>query len=566
MIGLPKGIRFRLITALLVLPLAACGTSLPDRADDNRHIQPPQAEVSDDIPEIVRPMPLLPQPQAQAAPELFTVVVQDVPVRQLLFAMARDAGINIDVHPNVFGEVSINAVDQTLPQIIERISRQVDFRWRIESDNTLIVEPDTPFQRTYRIDYVNVTRDANTVLNVSNSIGTVAGAAAGGTGGANNSTANLSQSSSNNFWVTLVDNIRGLLGETSGGATSAAAGAEGGADAAAGPNTGSAVVANAESGLITVNATSRQHQDIAAFIDNVRSRSLAQVMIEATVVEVSLSDNYQSGVDWATISRNSGQIDFMQSVTGINLSDAPASVMTIDRTSGPDAIAATIRMLSEFGELRILSSPKIMALNNQAAMLRVVDNRVYFTVEVEPGIAPTATTAGTPPLYTTEVHTVPVGFVMSVTPQISDSDQVTLNVRPTISRIVRFVNDPNPVLAESGVINAIPEIQIREIESILKVYSGQVAVLGGLMQDTLENSTAGLPVASRLPGIRNLFSYRNDTATKTELIVFIRPVVVRQPSIDADLEQFREFLPVGGAEIDDFFSNQPVQQTARRLR
>jgi general secretion pathway protein D len=116
------------------------------------------------------------------------------------------------------------------------------------------------------------------------------------------------------------------------------------------------------------------------------------------------------------------------------------------------------------------------------------------------------------------------------------------------------------------VINAIPEIQIREIESILKVYSGQVAVLGGLMQDTLENSTAGLPIASRLPGIRNLFSYRNDTATKTELIVFIRPVVVRQPSIDADLEQFREFLPVGGAEIDDFFSNQPVQQTARRLR
>jgi general secretion pathway protein D len=131
---------------------------------------------------------------------------------------------------------------------------------------------------------------------------------------------------------------------------------------------------------------------------------------------------------------------------------------------------------------------------------------------------------------------------------------------------VRFVNDPNPILAESGVINAIPEIQIREIESILKVYSGQVAVLGGLMQDTLENNTAGLPIASRLPGIRNLFSYRNDTATKTELIVFIRPVVVRQPSIDADLEQFSEFLPVGGAGIDDFFSNQPVQQTARRLR
>jgi general secretion pathway protein D len=562
MIGLLKGIHFRLITTLLALPLAACGTSLPDRVDDNRHIQVPQSAVPDGIPEIVRPMPLLPQPQAQAAPELFTVVVQDVPVRQLLFAMARDAGINIDVHPNVLGDVSINAVDKTLPQIIERISRQVDFRWRIESDNTLIVEPDTPFQRTYRIDYVNVTRDANTMLSVSNSIGTVAGASGGGAGGANNSTANLSQSSVNNFWVTLVNNIRGLLGETTDGA--AASGAPG--DAAAGSSTGSAVVANAESGLITVNATSRQHQDVAAFIDNVLSRSLAQVMIEATVVEVSLNDNYQSGVDWATIGRNSGQIDFLQSVTGINVSDAPASVMTIDRTSGPDAIAATIRMLSEFGELRVLSSPKIMALNNQAAMLRVVDNRVYFTIDVEPGIAPTATTPGTPATYTSEVHTVPVGFVMSVTPQISDSDQVTLNVRPTISRIVRFVNDPSPILAETGVINAIPEIQIREIESILKVYSGQVAVLGGLMQDTLENSSAGLPIASRVPGIRNLFSYRDDTATKTELIVFIRPVVVRQPSLDGDLEQYREFLPAGGIDINNYFSNQTVQQTARPLR
>jgi general secretion pathway protein D len=240
--------------------------------------------------------------------------------------------------------------------------------------------------------------------------------------------------------------------------------------------------------------------------------------------------------------------------------------MTIDRTSGPDAIAATIRMLSEFGELRVLSSPKIMALNNQAAMLRVVDNRVYFTIDAEPGIAATASTPGTPATYTSEVHTVPVGFVMSVTPQISDSDQVTLNVRPTISRIVRFVNDPSPILAEAGVVNSIPEIQIREIESILKVYSGQVAVLGGLMQDTLDNNTAGLPIASRVPGIRNLFSYRNDTATKTELIVFIRPVVVRQPSLDGDLEEYREFLPAGGININNYFSNQTVQQTARPLR
>jgi len=143
------------------------------------------------------------------------------------------------------------------------------------------------------------------------------------------------------------------------------------------------------------------------------------------------------------------------------------------------------------------------------------------------------------------VHTVPVGFTMAVTPQISEDDQVTLNVRPTISRIIRFVDDPNPALADAEVINSIPEIQIREIESILKVDSGQIAVLGGLMQDTIDNTTAGLPGFSRIPVVRNFFSYRDDKTIKSELIVFIRPVVIKQASVTADLEDYREFLPSG---------------------
>lgn len=537
--------------------LAACSTSLPDsRQNSERHLEPPPARTTDvsGIPAPVASSPTLPQPQPQAAPELFSVVVQDVSVRELLFALARDAGVNIDVHPDVTGFVSVNAIDQTLPQIIERINRQIDFRWQIEADGTLHVEPDSPFLRTYRVDYVNVSRDASTGLSVSTSLTTVAGATGGTSSASNSSNASLQQVSSNNFWGTLVSNIRALIGESDAG------GGDGGGAAV------SSVISNPESGLITVNATSRQHRDIAAYIDQVRQRSLTQVLIEATVVEVSLNDSYQSGVDWATVSRNSGQIDFLQSLTGLNMADSPASVLTIDRTSTPDAVAATIRLLSEFGDLRVLSSPRIMALNNQAALLRVVDNRVYFTIEVQPGQPATATTPGTAPIYTSEIHTVPIGFVMSVTPQIGDNEQVTLNVRPTISRIVRFVNDPSPALAEAGVTNLVPELQIREIESILKVYSGQIAVLGGLMQDTVDNNTTGLPVASRLPGIRNLFSYRSDTARKTELIVFIRPVIVRQPSLDGDLSNYSNLLPESGLQINDQFSGQPGTSGQRSNR
>ncbi len=551
------------MTALAIVLLAGCGTSLPSENEQARHILPPAEVQSDEIPDVVRPPAILPAPTVAEAPQLFSVVVQDVSVRELLFAVARDAGVNIDVHPQVLGTVSINAIDQTLPQILDRIGRQVDMRWQLSETSGLLVEPDFPYLQTYRVDYVNVLRESNTQFSVATSISSGVGGG-GGAGGTNNSIAQLSQESANSFWTTLVANLTAILESSQSTAIGAAADAESDDDDSQGDDLAAsavsiptaAIIANPESSIVTVRASSRQHREVQAFLEYVRTRSLYQVMIEATVVEVSLNDDYQSGVDWASLSRDNGQIDFLQSVNGLNLNNAPASMLTIDKSAGPDAVSTTMRMLSEFGDLRVLSSPKIMALNNQAAMLRVVDNRVYFTVSAEGGQAATATSPAIAPTYTTTVNTVPVGFVMSVTPQISENDQVTLNVRPTISRIVRYVNDPNPILADAGVVNAVPEIQIREIESILKVYSGEIAVLGGLMQDSLENSSAGLPGVSRVRGLGNLFSYKSESAVKTELIVFIRPVVIKQPSLDGDLEEYREFLPSEGLASDGLFTSQ----------
>ena len=337
-----KRVMRSLLGIAAVCILAACGTSLPADEEAGRHLVPPEAPEFDEIPDVVRPLTLLPAPQAQEAPELYSVVVQDVSVRELLFALARDANVNIDVHPQVIGLVSLNAIDQTLPQILDRIGRQIDMRWSMDAVNGLMVEMDSPYFQTYRVDYVNVAREADTGFSVSTALSSVGGGASGATG-TNNSLATLSQSSSNNFWVTLEANLLAILGD--------------GGD--------SAIVSNPESGIINVRASSRQHREIQSFLDYVKTRSLYQVLIEATVVEVSLNDNYQAGVDWATLSRDSGQVNFLQSVTGLNVSDAPASMLTIDKSAGPDAISATMRMLSKFGDLRVLSSPKIMALNNR---------------------------------------------------------------------------------------------------------------------------------------------------------------------------------------------------------
>ncbi|MEX2130479.1 MAG: hypothetical protein WD772_03255 [Pseudohongiellaceae bacterium] len=531
-----KQVLLRVLLIAAPVLLSSCASNQdgqPESDFANRHIVAPEPISSAEIPDIVRPLPLVTAPQSEPLMEFYSVVVQDVPVRELLFAMARDAQLNIDVHNAISGNISLNAIDQTLPQILERISRQVDIRWNFVRSDYLVVEPDLPFLRSYHIDYVNVARSSASEVSVSSAVT----GGDGQVGDANNSTTTLNQATSNDFWQTLESNLNAMLGESN--------------DIDA---TSSNIIVNPESGLVTVRANSREQASIQGFIDSVRTRSMYQVMIEATVVEVSLNERFQSGVDWSMLARDSGQVSFVQDLTGLNLAASPTNVLTIDKSSGPDAITATIRLLDQFGDLKVLSSPKLMALNNQTAMLRVVDSRIYFTIDVEAGTAATFSSPALPPTYTSEVHTVPVGFTMAVTPQISENDQVTLNVRPTISRIIRFVDDPNPLLADSGVVNSVPEIQIREIESIMKVDSGQIAVLGGLMQDSLDASSAGLPGVSKLRGLGNLFKYRDDSMVKTELIIFIRPVVVRNASINGDLERFGEFLPTASADLNSRYN------------
>ena len=178
----------------------------------------------------------------------------------------------------------------------------------------------------------------------------------------------------------------------------------------------------------------------------------------------------------------------------------------------------------------------------------VVDNEVYFSIELEEKEDTDSNTTTTE--ITTEVNTVPVGLVMSVTPQISESDTVTLNVRPTITRIREFIDDPGVALiaANLGVsaanaVNRVPVVQVRETETVLRVVSRQTAVLGGLMQDRRTRSDDGTPGLSELEEVGGVFEARDRQSVKTELVIFMRPTVVRSANLDGDLNQFRAFLP-----------------------
>ncbi len=544
----------RLFLLTLVFILSACTEIEPKPfVPSEGHIQAdksmpaPKAE----IPDLVQNTPpLLPEPEPVAEQEKYTVVVNEVPVKELLFALARDAKVNVDIDPSINGVVTINAVDQTLPQILDRIARQVAMRYEIKANN-IIIQPDAPYLQTYKINYVNIARETESEVTIATQIASTSGGGAqgagggGGGGGNNNSTTAVKSKSNNRFWETLVANVTAILAEE-GTTLSTSSGGEGVTSTAN-------VIPSPESGLLTVKATAKQHEKIRQLIDNMLHNANRQVLIQATILEVSLNDQYQAGINWSYLNEAAGI--GIASATGA-LTGPVGTITSLllsysgDKFAKQDSLNLTINLLDEFGDVRVLSSPQLMVLNNQTALLKVVDNFVYFTVESQT----TTNQINTLTNFTTTVNTVPVGIVMTVTPQINDNQSVLLNVRPSISRISDFADDPTPGLA---VVNQVPVIQVREMDSLLRMQNGQIAVLGGLMQDETRDNNNSIPGAKLLPGIGKAFETNSKEYFKTELVIFLRPVIVNNPSIETDLNEFKDYLqqtqytpPTGSGEAN----------------
>jgi general secretion pathway protein D len=526
----------RLLLLLSVLFIGACADLVPKAPPPSEGHIKPDVEAQGEIPAVVDETPVLPAPQPQPDTEKYTVVVNEVPVKELLFALARDAKMNVDIHPGIDGIVTLNAVDQTLPQILDRVAQQVDLRYEIR-DNTIALSPDTPYFRTYKVDFVNMARDTTHTVTVATQIDTAGttdvagGGGTGGGGGNNNSTTKVTSTSNQRFWGTLVSNIMAIIGE------------QPAASVAGAIPLSKSVIANPESGYINVLANQRQHEKVQQFIDDVMGSALRQVLVEVTIAEVTLSDRFSAGIDWSKIARDAG-FGLEIAGSGLNAPDIGQflSLTYRDTETNEGEVNATLSLLKEYGDVQVLSSPKLMVLNNQTAMLRVVDNLVYFTAEVtKEKLDPNTGNTVTPRTVETTPHTVPVGIVMSITPRINENDSVILNVRPTVTDLIRRVQDPNPdlrLLDNEG----IPEIRSREMESLLKLQSGQTAILGGLMKDEAAVNTQGVPWLSQIFPIGEVFKHRNNEFTKSELVIFLRPKVISNPSLNADLKDYKQFL------------------------
>jgi general secretion pathway protein D len=470
----------------------------------------------------------------------YSVSAVGVPVSDLLFKIAQDAGKEIDIYSGVSGSVTINALNQPLDKILDRMSDQASFVYDVDG-NTILIKPDYPEWRNYKVNYVNIKKTSNESIDMQMSVSSGV-ESSGGSGGTPASSTKVQVSSENDFWTRLEENIK-LLAQLDPNSNKVLLpeGSEKG-KAVELSNISQNTVVNGEAGIISVYTTIKQHKAIKKYITEVTKRAEQQVLIEATVVEVELNDDYQTGIDWSAMNGMFGSDGGLQFSSPFSGPDGGFSISTIDSSGASAAIGefnvlANIQLLKQFGDSKVLSSPKIMAVNNQTALLKVVENLVYFTVEVNTS----STTSNTITTYETEVHTLPVGFTMSVTPFVSEDEEITLNVRPTITKQIGFVLDPNPSL--TNIESRIPVVQEKEMSSVLRLRNKQTAIIGGLIEDSNSSGRSGLPWVSDVPFVGDLFSKRDEATKKRELIIFIRPVIIKNPDVDnGDLTSVSRFL------------------------
>jgi MSHA type pilus biogenesis protein MshL len=485
-------------------------------------------------------------------PATFSFRLENIPASQILELISTE--IQLGYEMDSCGEARVSLVGRNMPlqQIIESLELQAGASIQFEG-NQLIMRCEADQLRVYTLDYLSIARQMNDSSSLSSAIAGNPRELQNRQETGNRSELMLNNSQKHDLWENMALQIEQIIQaqikpvefstrervvdeEEDRAYASTRAPRSRRVD----PNLRSAtqvsserrditttrketrsgrVIVNPESGIISVIAKPAQHRRVLQWLEQVQRRVDRQIVIEAVITEISLNDRYERGIDWNVLRQNG--ITAGLAVQGLNLVNPAVTFTALRNTTNTDA-SVVLRLLEEFGHTSVLSSPRVVTMNQQAAVLKVIDNRVYFTTDVQTS----APTQNSPAFstFTTQVQTVPVGFLMTVTPQIADNNAIQLRVRPTLSRIVGFVQDPNPALQQLNIVSRVPEVQTRELESILRLKSGEMALLGGLRQK--ESST----LDRGLPGTPELLDPLTQSLTRSEnhieLVILLKATVL----------------------------------------
>jgi len=466
--------------------------------------------------------------------EKYDVEARNVYMRAFFSGLVADTPYSVAMHPDVTGEVTLSLKQVPLTDIVNLVAEL--YGLDIEQKGTVFqVRPAIMRTETFSVDYLLMSRDGSTQTSIIS--GGVSQSDSNNNNNGNSPMSNFSGNSANsnnlggglnsatngvaintrtetNFWEELQTSLQSMIGNED----------------------GRVVFVTPQAGLVTVRAMPDEIRAIKHFLKVSEESLQRQVILEARILEVTLSDEFQQGINWNQVIANSGSTDFQFSTSaGTVGSDVTAALGGVTSLSFLNQdFSGVLSLLSTQGNVQVLSSPRVTATNNQKAVIKVGDDE-YFVTDISSQNTITSTTTSVVP----DIELTPFfsGIALDVTPQIDENGSVLLHVHPSV--IETQEQEKVVTLNEERIVLPLAQSTIRESDTVIRALSGEIVVIGGLMQTTVSDGTSKTPLLGDIPLVGELFTNRRKQEIKKELIILLKPTVVGPNTWSSQIEASR---------------------------